>query len=58
MSRAVATQAVARRKPQSQEIFQRLGVMTLVFVVMGENLRSAVVKTYKAIFLRANLLTV
>jgi hypothetical protein len=57
MSRVVATQAVALRKPQSQEIFQRLGVMTLAFVVMDENLRSAVVKTCKAIFLRANLLT-
>jgi hypothetical protein len=57
MSRAVATQAVALRKTQSQEIFQRLGVMILAFVVMGENLRSAVVKIYKATFLRASLLT-
>jgi len=43
----VATQAAAPRKLQSHAKLRRLGVMTLVFVVMGVNLRNVVGKIHK-----------
>jgi len=43
----VATQAVVPRKLQSHVKLRRLGVMTLVFVVIGGNLRNVVGKIHK-----------
>jgi len=41
------TQAAAPRKHQLHEKLRRLGVMTLVFVVMDVNLRNVVGKIHK-----------
>ena len=43
----VMTQAAAPRKHQLHEKLRRLGVMTLVFVVMDVNLRNVVGKIHK-----------
>ena len=43
----VVTQAAAPRKLQLHEKLRRLGVMTLVFVVMDVNLRNVVGKMHK-----------
>jgi len=50
----VVTQAAALRKFQLHEKLRRLGVMTLVFAVMGVNLRNVVVKIHKKLKFKYN----
>jgi hypothetical protein len=47
MESVAVTQAAAHLQLQLYEILQRLGVMTLAFVVMDANLRNVVEKTCK-----------
>ena len=54
MNPVVTTQAAALRKLQSHANLRRLDVMTLVFAVMGVNLRNVVVKINKKLKFKYN----
>ena len=54
MNPVVATQAAALRKLQQHAKLRRLDVMTLVFAVMGVNLRNVVVKINKKLKFKYN----
>jgi hypothetical protein len=54
MNPVVTTQVAALRKLQSHAKLRRLDVMTLVFAVMGVNLRNVVVKINKKLKFKYN----